>query len=354
VKIALVGPSITQRGGVASVLIGLQQYLERNGIGVVLVPTTGARSTLGALLIFVRAILLLVRNCSPGGCDVIHIHMASRGSCLRKSLLALICFLFRKPYILHLHGAEFREFYRDELGNAGRALVNFVFRKAAFVVALSGAWQEWVESTIRDARTVVVFNGVDMELPARTQIRSGKTILFLGRVGERKGVGELIAALRQMSGEIADVTLEIGGDGDLQRYQKEAADLANVRFLGWLGERERAAALQRATLFCLPSWNEGLPMSVLEAMSVGLPVVSTPVGGIPEAVIEGETGLLVLPGNVEALAAALVAILSDPKRAEAMGKNGQRRQRTDFSVQSMGDRLVSLYRQCVDSGSSAA
>ncbi|WP_417792221.1 glycosyltransferase family 4 protein [Stutzerimonas xanthomarina] len=348
-RVLLVGPSLSQRGGVVSVIQGLIVALSSNGVQVDVLPTTAPKSGWVNFYTFIRSWVVLLVICLLRRVDIVHIHMASRGSCLRKSVLGLTCWVFRTPFVIHLHGAEFRFFYSCELGLIRRKLVVFTFSRAARVIALSEIWKQWLETEMNVKHVSVVFNGVSHFLES-SEISQKKrpTVLFLGRLGTRKGTDELIASMREVTRQVPNVVLELGGDGDIERYRKQAADLPNVRFLGWVDDAGRRAALARATVYCLPSWNEGLPMSVLEAMSAGLPVVSTSVGGIPEAVESGVNGLLLPPGNVQMLASALSQLLLDHEMAKSMGVSGKARHHEQFSVEAMGRNCLEIYAACAN------
>ncbi|MBN3804554.1 glycosyltransferase family 4 protein [Paraburkholderia sp. Ac-20336] len=343
-RVALIGPSITQKGGIASVLRGLESYLAKSGVDVLLIPTT-ADGRWSGFVTFVRAWLSVIRIGLLRDCDLVHLHMASRGSCLRKSLLAVTCVAFRLPYILHLHGGGFADYYLS-LDRVSRACVVFVFSRASRVVALSPSWQRWIQSSIGVANVDVVFNGVPAEVLSAASASAIKTVLFLGKLGQQKGVDDLLSAASQLQSLLPDVVVEFGGDGDIEFYRNRAAGMTNVRFLGWLDASARSAALARAAIFCLPSWREGLPMSILEAMSAGLPVISTPIGGIPDAVEDGVTGLLVPPGDVKKLVEALHTVLSTPELAMAMGQNGKSSHAERFSLDAMGHKCLLLYERC--------
>ncbi|MCY1515673.1 glycosyltransferase, GG-Bacteroidales peptide system [compost metagenome] len=269
-NITLIGPSLNQRGGIVSVISGLRDFLTQKHVNIRTIGTTADGSIWKIISTFIQAWLITLSLCLLRKTDVIHLHIASRGSCLRKSTLALTCWMLRTPFILHLHGAEFQAFYNNELPFIGRQFVKFIFRRAARVIALSNSWQDWLNVTLKLKNVTVVFNGVPTI--ATTNVPKQNTILFLGRLGPRKGTDELISAMRMVIRNFPDAVLELGGDGDIDHYRQQAGNLPNIRFLGWIDDNERAAALSRANIFCLPSWNEGLPMSVLEAMSAGLPV----------------------------------------------------------------------------------
>lgn len=346
-NIVLVGPSLSQRGGIVSVLHGLNGFLVSNGMNVRVIPTTAEGSRWQSAAAFLLGWIAIFDICLFRKFDIVHLHMSFRGSCFRKSLLGLTCWMFRMPYIIHLHSGGFHTFHDNELGHIGRKFVNFIFHRASRVIALSLAWQTWLEKTMKLQNVSVVFNGVPSYTKKNLE-QAKPTVLFLGRLGANKGTGELISAMREVFRQIPDVLLELGGDGDIEHYRQQAFDLPNIRFLGWLDDAGRRAALDRATIYCLPSWNEGLPMSILEAMSAALPVVSTPVGGIPEAVIDGVTGLLVQPGDVQELSSALSYLLNNHEKAMAMGRNGQARHRELFSIDIMGRSCMEVYASCVN------
>lgn len=346
-NVVLVGPSLSQRGGIVSVLYGLNSFLISSGVSVRVIPTTAEGGGWRSFAAFILGWISISNTCLFRKSDVVHLHMSFRGSCLRKSLLGLTCWIFRMPYIIHLHSGAFHTFYDNELGYIGRKFVVFVFRRASRVIALSSTWQAWLEQSMRLDNVSVVFNGVP-SYTSNCVEQKKPTVLFLGRLGANKGTSELISAMREVARQIPDALLELGGDGDIEFYRKQAVDLPNVRFLGWLDDAGRRSALARATVYCLPSWNEGLPMSILEAMSAALPIVSTPVGGIPEAVIDGVTGFLVNPGDIHGLSSALSYLLIDRQTAKSMGHNGQARHRELFSIDVMGHSCLEVYASCVN------
>ena len=171
-------------------------------------------------------------------------------------------------------------------------------------------------------------------------------ILFLGRVGERKGTPVLLQALAQMRD--ADWELICAGDGEVSKYKAMAGQLGlepRVRFLGWVDEDEAQALLAGSDLLVLPSLNEGLPMSIIEAMAHGLPVIATPVGGIPELVTSGKTGLLVPPAEPDTLAEALRHLIEDPQSRRRMGANALAAWREHHLIDAYCRELGTLYEE---------
>src|SRR5690606_20518716 len=153
---------------------------------------------------------------------------------------------------------------------------------------------------------------------------------------QEKGAYDLIDAMARITRSHPSVQLLLGGDGDLQEAAERAKQLGvqdSVKLLGWVTGERKANLLSSASVFCLPSYNEGLPMSLLEAMASGLPVVTTPVGGIPEAVTDGREGYLVEPGDVGSLADKLRALIDNRILAREMGQEARKKALEKYSVE---------------------
>ena len=150
------------------------------------------------------------------------------------------------------------------------------------------------------------------------------TLLFLGRLGKRKGIYDLLDVLKNNKEKYeGKILLLIGGDGETEKvvnYIKQN-NLDNiVKFKGWISGRQKILLLNQADTYILPSYNEGLPISVLEAMSYSLPIISTNVGGIPEILKHGVNGYLIHPGNKNEIEESINNLISDKGLREKMGR----------------------------------
>ncbi|MBV9464761.1 MAG: glycosyltransferase family 4 protein [Solirubrobacterales bacterium] len=174
------------------------------------------------------------------------------------------------------------------------------------------------------------------------------TILSIGRLVPDKGHGVLLSALSSLPGNATTrLRLVIAGDGPERATLERAAarlrpDL--VTFLGAVGQDRLVSLYQQADMFCLPSFAEGLPGVLMEAMAMGLPVIATRIMGIPEIVEDGVSGRLVAPGRADALAGALVELLADPELRSSMGKAGRRRVEQEYEIRRSASALAQLYR----------
>lgn len=180
----------------------------------------------------------------------------------------------------------------------------------------------------------------------------GNTILFIGRLAAVKGVVLLldaVSALQRRHPDLSQMLVGDGPEGDVLREQASARGLSQtVRFAGQLDENAVADALAGADMLVLPSFAEGVPVVLMEAMASRLPVVATRVGGVAELVEDGVSGILVPPGDVEALIAAMDRLLGDPALRRRMGEAGREAVKARHDVQSEARRLLELFQAAVD------
>jgi glycosyltransferase involved in cell wall biosynthesis len=305
----------------------------------------------GRLALAAGALAQLAWLLAAGRVALVHAHVAMRGSFWRKALFLALGRAFGVPTVVHLHGSTFVEFYERECGPLRRRLVRATLERATAVIALSESWRAYLARIVPAARVVVIPNMVDAAAVQASIAQSGAErsssgILFLGEIGRRKGIYDLVCALAQVAAAHPQVRLVAGGSGELEEVRRLARELGVERHLelpGWVAGEAKARLLAEAAIYVLPSHNENLPVSILEAMAAGLPVVSTRVGGIPDAVRHGTEGLLIAPGAREELAQCLLRLLQDSGLARSLGERGRRRVAAEFSPAAVLAALERLY-----------
>jgi len=289
---------------------------------------------------------------AAGDADVVHLHsaLAPGATLLRAGTLVLAARSAGAAVVVHAHGGLLPIWMR---GAARRLLVRLALAPAHVVVTVSEPGRAALARTLPRRRVVLVPNGVDTERfeadrsDADRAPQDPPCVLYAGVLSERKGVLDLLAASRELLGRGVRHELWLaGGVGDegeapVAAIRAEAAP--HVRFLGPLPHDEMPAAYASADVFCLPSWWEAMPLSVLEAMAAGLPVVATDVGEVA-AVVDDGSGFVVPPRDRAALGAALEALLTDPARAAAMGRAGRRHVVEHFSAGRTVDAIDAIYR----------
>ena len=297
-----------------------------------------------------RAWLRVVPAMLAGRVALLHVHIASGASFYRKALFVLPAWALRIPFILHMHGGDFARFYASRTA-AGRWLLRFIYARAFTVIALSPQWREVIASVVPRSRIAVIPNPVQVPPWQSSLAGEPPTAVFLGVIEERKGVHDLLRAWPAVLERVAAARLVIAGSGDWPAASRLARELGiepSIEAPGWIGGDEKAALLRRACAFVLPSHFEALPMSVLEAMACGVPIVATRVGGIPEAVGD-EAGILVQPRDVQGLATALAAMLGERSTRIAAGNAARRRAADLFSTAGIVPRVEALWREALRS-----
>jgi glycosyltransferase involved in cell wall biosynthesis len=274
--------------------------------------------------------------------DVVHTHTPLVAETLASSAAALA----RVPVVRHVHIAHH---FPANARQAGlyRRLDNATARRAAALVTVSEATRQELLRQGYPDRIHVIHNGVrPSEAVAAAELDVRRPVVGeIARLAEVKGQRTLLRACASLDASVvlAGADLEQGGAYRAE-LEREAAQLGMAHRVHFLGYRDDAAALLRAfDVLALPSTTEGLPLVLLEAMDAGIPVVATPVGGVPELVTNGETGLLVPPEDPDALAAALGRLLAEPDTARRLAAAAKARVDADFSEHAMCDRVLALY-----------
>jgi glycosyltransferase involved in cell wall biosynthesis len=356
VKVAMLGPAQNVRGGVSAVVNCLLDSLPSDGPEVRYIATHVDGPKFVKALAAVAGGVRLVIGILCWRPQVVHLHMASYASFVRKSTLATIAHALRRRVIIHVHGAEFDVFFKGAAPLTKSAITRTLTR-ADLVIALSAGWRRRLARIAPKARIRVLPNPVPTsEFAPLAEGRpdaapGGGNVLFLGAFSKRKGIYDLVEAMADVVRTRPDVVFELGGDQDVDEVERlvEQRDLSeNVRMLGWVRGGEKLATFARAHVYVLPSYHEGLPIGVLEAMAAGLPVVTTPVGGLPEIVKDRVNGLLVAPGDVRALASAIVKLLDDADLRRRMGAANIELVRSRHDADLVARTLVSWYRGVSD------
>lgn len=300
------------------------------------------------LVHMLRAFKQALQLCLTRRIDIVQVHVGDFPSVYRKMLVTLPFFtLSRCRHILHMHGAAFLTEYAQQNGFS-RWLVRWYIAQFDLVIALSEQWQTDLQQhfTIRD--TLVLPNAVEVPalLPARDPSQS-RIFVFLGLIGARKGIFNLLQSLRDLAVRGSWPKLRIGGNGEVNRLKATLAEYGledNVEYLGWLSGAARSAVMETSHVLILPSYAEGAPMSVIEGMSAGMPIISTRVGALPEMVEDGASGFLVEPGDMAGLADAIERLNTDSALWERMSRRSHQIAVERFSLTAHKRTLLGVYQ----------
>lgn len=291
---------------------------------------------------------LLVR----GQVRLLHAHTASRASFWRKSVFVLLCKAARKPVVIHIHSGEFIHFYYNESGEIAKWYISMILNHAETIIVLTEGWKKRLSNITRNSRIVAIPNPIIASTnDEQAAKRTSSTLLYLGRITHKKGVFDLLDVIAELRAEFVKLVLICAGEGDISAAKEKAAQLGienHVQFTGWVDEDRKDQLINLATVMVLPSYAEGLPMSVLEAMAAGLPVVATDVGGIPDVITSGDNGLLVTPGDKSQLREALRHILRDESFRQRISDNARQTFLNEFRAETIFRQVSSIYEQLLN------
>lgn len=348
-RVLMLGTAPEGRGGVAALVAVLRAGGLFEQAQVRYVSTHREGGFLAKLDAAARGLCGAVCACLRGRPAIVHAHASSHASFARKSLLLWLARALGCKTVFHLHGGGFRQFATVRSGALMRRWIRHTLERSSLVIALSEGWAGFVRGFAPRARVEVVPNAVALPR-ARSDLAEPERILFLGRVEAAKGVAELLEAVALLAPRRPALRLVLAGEGELDGWRQAACARGIgglVELPGWLDAAARDGQLARAAVFCLPSHAEGLPMALLEAMAAGKAVVASCVGGIPEAVRDGENGLLVRPHDAAALAAALARLLDDAALRRRLGERARATVVQRYSTEAVCGRLAAIYNDLV-------
>jgi glycosyltransferase involved in cell wall biosynthesis len=343
-NVLFVGPHFNLRGGIASVLKVYAQTIQPFNFLPTYFYTNPALSILYFLGAFAKLFWILLTN---RNIKIVHIHTASRGSFFRKSAIVLLSKFFRNKTVLHIHGGEFKLFFN----NAGflKRYIKYILNTVDEVVCLSDEWKIYFDALIGKEKSIVLNNPVI--IPAQTTVKKVSppvNVLFLNHINTAKGIFDVLSFFNDNKAWLkGSFKLTVAGAGDSEKLQQFIAinNLGDmIDYKGWVEGKEKEALIQNSDVFILTSYNEGLPVSILEAMAYKKAIISTNVGGIPRIVRPNENGWLTTPGDKETLA----TIFKEIKNSSSILENyGQRSFEIaqDYSPENVNNKLGRIYER---------
>lgn len=338
-KALYIGPDINGKGGISAVLKSYKDnlpefhYLQSNSRHGTIVGMFYLIYLLTALP-FYRFILKY---------KILHIHGASGKSFIRKSIIISWGKILGYKIIFHNHGAETKEYYAKR----GIDVIRKTLDKCDSIVVLSSVWKEYYELTfgynnVSIINNIVAHAGKSIQAKEHSNIR----LLFLGHIGYRKGIFDLLDVIITNKDFFENrIELIIGGNGEIEKLKSiiEQSGLQNtVKYIGWISGRQKFELLANSDILILPSYNEGLPISILEAMAYSKAAISTTVGGIPSIVKNGENGYITEPGDKSAIFNAIKHYIDFPHDIALHGANGLKMV-SPFYPESVTKQLYDLY-----------
>ena len=327
-NVLFIGPDINNRGGIVAVL---QAY--RDNIPTFhYLSTNSVKGFVPGLLNFARTLIALPFIRIFKKYKTLDIHGANGKSWIRKRMIIRLGHILGFRVIFHMHGGEFRKCVDQK----GVEYYMKYFRLCHKVVFLTDAWTQYATDALGCLNAVTLMNIVPKPTAPKVPHKSSVplSLIYLGYIYKEKGIFDLLDVFAENRDRWrGKVTLTIGGQWNEDRVKgfirdNDLSDM--VSFVGWVSGDEKARLMANSDILVLPSYYEGLPISILEAMSYAMPVITTPVGGIPEVVTDGIEGSLFTPGDKTQLAAVIDRYIDNPGLILSQGQAGHKKARNFF------------------------
>ena len=347
VKILMCGSKLNVKGGIVSVI---KNYLGYQGWGeytIKYIPTHTEKSKPIIALFFAFAYFRVVLTALFGNYDVIYLHTAERGSFYRKAMILRTLRKFHKPVILHHHAAEFELFYQS-LSEKKKQYVDETLRRASLNIVLSQRLIPMITEKSPQASVKVLYNAV-ATYEKNPYNRDASHVLFLGRLGERKGTYDLLKVIKELDASLdPSVKFYLCGDGEVEEVKAKVREYGikhRILHVGWTDGEQKKAFFRETMINVLPSYNEGLPMTILETMAYGIPNISTNIASIPEVIREGENGYMITPGDTQALSEKLLMLSRDKELRIRLSEQAEADIKSGFSL----DHHITVLKGYIDS-----
>ena len=345
-KICMVVPSRTVMGGIAAVVKEYESGFKDSDFEINFVETYCDGNKIRKLFAAIKGYINFIKCLLFFHPNIIHIHVSFGPSFYRKLLMFKFGFLLKIPVIAHIHGSYINEFYINA-SKSKQKLVRSTFSKTAYCIVLSDYWKKEFSIMIPDEKMIVVEN-FSLIPPERSNLDKNN-VLFLGFVTKLKGCYDIPKIAEKVVKQVPDAKFYIGGIGDQLQIEKSISESIkeNIVFLGWVEKEQKDQLLRESSCFLLPSYSEGMPMSILEAMSYGLPIVSTDVGAIPEVVENGNSGYLSNPGDIDDISKNICNILLDNDLKKSMSNYNFNMIKSKYSLDRHITSLKKIYMKVI-------
>ena len=299
-KVLFIGP-LNSYGGIGAVLRTYQKNIKHFNF----IPTHKDQSKIQNIFHFIYSLFefnyYIISNKQI---KIVHIHSASKGSFVRKIIIAMIAKIYGKKVILHMHGGQFKEYINNL--SWSKFIFIYLMNQVDLFICLTEGWECYYKNHLGLKNVAILGNPVKIEDNLFQKPPSDElSLLFLGTLNDKKGIFDFLDYISTNEHfKNYKIHLKIGGTGETERLINSISDtkyLNQIEYLGFVSGDQKHEAIKACDMFILPSYYEGLPVSILEAMGHGKPVIATNVGGVSSVVKEHSNGWLFEPGNFQQL-----------------------------------------------------
>jgi glycosyltransferase involved in cell wall biosynthesis len=348
-NILIIGPSIEKsRGGMSAVINEhLHSFVINKANNLIYLRSHVDGNVFIKILYAIKSLFYIIVN--QNKYQVIHFHVGCAASFYRKSIFLRVGKWFNKKTIFHIHGHDFDSFYLKNKP-INKNYIRNTLNKGDKILVLSDYWKRFFKKEFKNINVDILPNGINVN-EFKDCVKENNELnkfLFLGRLEKRKGIYDLVKAINIIVNFYGrkEFIFYLAGDGEINTVKKivQDCDLSdNVKLLGWLNGEDKKKILQESDVVVLPSYDENLPMSLIEAMSCGKIIISTYAGGIPDLVKHDFNGFLFSAGDVQQLVKYILFVNDNPDKMQSISENNIETIKENFNLETLSLKLNSIY-----------
>lgn len=347
IKVLMCGSDLRVGGGMVAVTkLYLNEKLWDNVV-IKYVPTHINSNTIIKILYFLYAYIKILWLAVFKHFDIAHLHTTFNGSFYRKTFIMYILQRFGVKVILH-HHVNYEGFYK-KCSKKQRYFIKKAFSRADMNIILGKKIEKWLKDKAPNATTKIVYNAVP-SYEKNPYNANGCYIMFLGWLIDRKGVFDFLSAIKVLDkGMNENIKVVLCGTGD-KSVGKRIQELGlehRIAHIGWVNEKQKKDFFKDTIVNVLPSYLEGLPMTILETMAYGIPNIATNISSIPEVIDDGVTGYLIEPGDIKKLSERMQEIIANIEKRKRLSNASYERIKTDFGVEKHLNCIKDIYERLI-------
>ncbi|MFC4652859.1 glycosyltransferase family 4 protein [Lactococcus nasutitermitis] len=349
-KVVIVGPSSMEKGGISTVINNISSNIDITDVSFKEYKSWKSGTFFSRIMYSIIKIILFPLFLSKNEVDIVYIHFAHNGSFTRKAYYSKISKLFNKKVVFHSHSSSFDVYYHN-LKEPKKEKVRRIFCDYCdYLIVLGENWKNFYHKEIKvPNRKIEILHNAVLCSPIYYYDSSSLIITMFGRLGKRKGTYDVLKVASRFKENNQNIQFKLYGDGEIEIVRDIIAknNLTNVFVGGWVDGDKKVEAMKEAALNILPSYNEGMPMAILESMSLGIPNISTNVGSIEEVIEDQVNGFIIKPGDEEKLYSVIKNYMCDSDKEYKVQLSNQARNTIveKFNIRNYGDKLKRILKK---------
>ncbi|QNL92856.1 glycosyltransferase family 4 protein [Lactococcus lactis] len=343
-KVVIVGPDSLEKGGISTVINNISNNTDVKDVSFIEYKSWKSGKLYFRIMYSIIKLVFFPLFLLKNEVDIVYIHFAHNGSFTRKTYYSKISKIFQKKIVLHSHSSSFDVYYNG-LSNSKKQNVQRIFRDYCdCLIVLGEKWESFYHNQIQvPSEKIEILHNAVLCPPVYSYNSSSPIVTMFGRLGVRKGTYDILRVAKKLKENNQKIQIKLYGDGDIESVRDiiKTDNLNNVSIEGWVYGESKFNAMKEAALNILPSYNEGMPMSILETMALGVPNISTDVGSIGEVIKDEINGFLILPGDEEKLYNIISKYMnsSDDKYKLYISDKARKTITENFNIQNYGEKL---------------